>query len=89
MHEEIMAKVKKKGCTLLLPDVTEFFPMNEVKTFPVSLFQTFCNEAFVRIQTNLNQLKDPKQLSDYKAMAEISKSVCAQGTPVQGNPLGV
>jgi len=37
---------------------------------------------------NLNQLKNPEDLENYKTMAKISEAVCAKNAPVQGNPLG-
>jgi hypothetical protein len=52
------------------------------------LFQTFANEATDRIHYNLNALKDPSKLNNFKNMAEISKKICENGATVQANPLG-
>ncbi|TRY78408.1 hypothetical protein TCAL_07844 [Tigriopus californicus] len=51
--------------------------------------KTYCNEAYDRVLRNLNALKNPTELSNFKSMAEISKGMCESGQAVQGNPLGV
>merc|ERR1719494_373910 len=48
----------------------------------------WCAEAQSRIMSNLNELKNPDRLSNYKSMAEISKNVCSKNGPVQAGPLG-
>merc|ERR1719187_740928 len=48
----------------------------------------WCAEAQSRIMSNLNELKNPDRLSNYKSMAEISKNVCSKNGPVQVGPLG-
>ena len=52
-------------------------------------FQTFCSEAYERVVSNLNAIRDPSQLQNFKNMSEVSKSMCEVGHVVQGNPLGV
>merc|ERR1711915_435041 len=47
------------------------------------------SESYERIMNNLNQLKSPETLENYKTMAKISEGVCNKVAPVQGNPLGV
>jgi very long chain acyl-CoA dehydrogenase len=51
--------------------------------------KVWCSEAYTRIQQNLDILKNPTALQNFKTMAEISKSVCESVGPVQGNPLGL
>lgn len=51
--------------------------------------KVWCNEAFERINRNLNMLKNPTNLENFKIMAKISEGVCERVSPVQGNPLGV
>merc|ERR1712192_219942 len=51
--------------------------------------KVWCAEAYTRITNNLNELKNPERLSNYKSMAEISKNVCSKNGPVQGGPLGI
>ena len=63
--------------------------MIAAQVIPIFLFQTFCNQAYNRVVDNLNALKDPVELSDFKTMAEISKGVCKNGGLDYGNPLGV
>merc|ERR1719394_1888446 len=48
----------------------------------------WCAEAQSRIMSNLNELKNPDRLSNYKSMADISKNVCSKNGPVQAGPLG-
>eukprot|EP00092_Neocalanus_flemingeri_P031376 GFUD01034079.1.p1 GENE.GFUD01034079.1~~GFUD01034079.1.p1 ORF type:complete len:647 (-),score=148.34 GFUD01034079.1:125-2065(-) len=50
--------------------------------------KVWCNESYARIMDNLNQLKNPEVLDNFKTMAKISEGVCAKVAPVQGNPLG-
>merc|ERR1719365_59914 len=50
--------------------------------------KVWCRQAHTRIMDNLNQLKNPEDLENYKTMAKISEAVCAKNAPVQGNPLG-
>jgi len=51
--------------------------------------KVWCKEAHTRVMNNLNELKNPERLSNYKSMAEISKNVCSKNGPVQVGPLGV
>ncbi len=51
--------------------------------------KTFCSEASARVRANLDATQDPTVLTNFKNMAEISKAVCMEGTPVQKHPLGV
>jgi len=50
--------------------------------------KVWCSEAYTRIMDNLNQLKNPEILDNFKTMSKISEGVCARNAPVQGNPLG-
>merc|ERR1712142_1263191 len=50
--------------------------------------KVWCNESYKRIEDNLNQLKNPEVLENFKSMAKISEAVCDRNAPVQGNPLG-
>jgi very long chain acyl-CoA dehydrogenase len=50
--------------------------------------KVWCAEAYKRIEDNLNQLKNPEVLENFKSMAKISEAVCDRNAPVQGNPLG-
>ena len=50
--------------------------------------KVWCRQSYGRIMDNLNQLKNPEDLENYKTMAKISEAVCAKNAPVQGNPLG-
>merc|ERR1719295_1175070 len=51
--------------------------------------KVWCQEAHTRVMNNLNELKNPERLSNYKSLAEISRNVCSKNGPVQGGPLGV
>merc|ERR1719249_194418 len=51
--------------------------------------KVWCQESHTRVMNNLNELKNPERLSNYKSMAEISRNVCSKNGPVQGGPLGV
>jgi len=51
--------------------------------------KVWCNESYNRIMDNLNQIKNPEVLSNFKTMSKISEGVCGKNAPVQGNPLGV
>jgi len=50
--------------------------------------KVWCRQSYDRIMTNLNELKNPETLENYKTMAKISEAVCSKNAPVQGNPLG-
>merc|ERR1719429_751212 len=50
--------------------------------------KVWCRQSYDRIMDNLNELKNPEVLENYKSMAKISEAVCAKNAPVQGNPLG-
>ena len=38
---------------------------------PKALFQTFCEEANMRVTANLNTLRDPVQLKGFKSMGRF------------------
>merc|ERR1719239_1031338 len=50
--------------------------------------KVWCNEAIVRVTKNLDEIKNPTDLDNFKTMTKISEGVCDRVTPVQGNPLG-
>merc|ERR1711923_240919 len=50
--------------------------------------KVWCRQSYDRIMDNLNELKNPEVLDNYKTMAKISEAVCDKNAPVQGNPLG-
>merc|ERR1719410_2922599 len=50
--------------------------------------KVWCSQAYDRIMDNLNQLKNPEVLENFKTMSKISEGVCTKVAPVQGNPLG-
>jgi len=51
--------------------------------------KVWCSESYDRIMKNLNELKNPDTLANYKTMAKISEGVCSTVAPVQGNPVNV
>merc|ERR1711876_77714 len=51
--------------------------------------KAFSNEANLRIAASLGALKNTTQLETFKMMSHISKNVCENSSPVQGNPLGI
>jgi len=51
--------------------------------------KVWCSESYDRIIKNLNELKNPDTLANYKTMAKISEGVCSTVAPVQGNPVNV
>jgi len=69
-------------CTKSLNDGLESAHHEEMMT------KVWCSEAYNRIMDNLNQLKNPEILDNFKTMSKISEGVCARNAPVQGNPLG-
>ena len=52
-------------------------------------FQAFANEANIRVIQNLGALRNQTQLDTLSMMSKISKDVCENNAPVQGNPLGI
>jgi len=50
--------------------------------------KVWCNEAIERVTKNLDEIKNPTDLENFKTMTKISEGVCDRVTPVQGNPLG-
>merc|ERR1719295_8351 len=50
--------------------------------------KVWCRQSYDRIMDNLDELKNPEVLDNYKTMAKISEAVCDKNAPVQGNPLG-
>lgn len=51
--------------------------------------KAFANEANIRVIQNLGALRNPTQLDTFSMMSQISKNVCENSAPVQGNPLGI
>jgi len=51
--------------------------------------KAFANEANLRIAQDLGALRNPTHLETYALMSQISKNVCENNSPVQGNPLGI
>merc|ERR1719454_410201 len=51
--------------------------------------KAFANEANIRVIQNLGALRNPTQLDTFSMMSQISKNVCENNAPVQGNPLGI
>merc|ERR1711935_212006 len=51
--------------------------------------KAFANEANMRVIQNLGALRNPTQLGTFSMMSQISKNVCENNAPVQGNPLGI
>merc|ERR1712060_541217 len=69
-------------CTKSLNDGVESAHHEEM------MAMVWCNESYGRIMDNLNQLKNPEVLDNFKTMSKISEAVCEKVAPVQGNPLG-
>merc|ERR1711876_126797 len=69
-------------CTKTLNEGLESAHQEELMT------KVWCRQSYARIMDNLDQLKNPEDLNDYKTMAKISEAVCEKNAPVQGNPLG-
>merc|ERR1740131_816858 len=69
-------------CTKSLNDGVESAHHEEM------MAKVWCAEAYKRIEDNLNQLKNPEVLENFKSMAKIPEAVCDRNAPVQGNPLG-
>merc|ERR1712242_254067 len=53
------------------------------------LTKAFANEANLRVIQNLGALRNPTHLETFSMMSQISKNVCENSSPVQGNPLGI
>merc|ERR1719222_436636 len=53
------------------------------------MVKAFANEANIRVIQNLGALRNPTQLDTFSMMSQISKNVCENNAPVQGNPLGI
>merc|ERR1719445_262424 len=43
--------------------------------------KVWCRQSYTRIMDNLNELKNPEVLDNYKAMSKISQSVCDKNMP--------
>ena len=69
-------------CTKSLNEGMESAHQEELMT------KVWCRQSYDRIMSNLNELKNPETLENYKTMAKISEAVCSKNAPVQGNPLG-
>jgi len=70
-------------CTKSLNEGVESAHHEEMMT------KVWVNESYTRIMDNLNQLKNPEVLDNFKTMSKISENVCSKVAPVQGNPLGI
>merc|ERR1712223_1434120 len=53
------------------------------------LTKAFANEANLKVIQNLGALRNPTHLETFSMMSQISKNVCENSSPVQGNPLGI
>merc|ERR1719410_786 len=53
------------------------------------LTKAYANEANFRVAQNLGALRNPTHLETFGMMSQISKNVCENSAPVQGNPLGI
>jgi len=51
--------------------------------------KAYANEANFRVAQNLGALRNPTHLETFSMMSQISKNVCENSAPVQGNPLGI
>merc|ERR1712142_1135292 len=51
--------------------------------------KAYANEANFRVAQNLGALRNPTHLDTFNMMSQISKNVCENSAPVQGNPLGI
>jgi len=51
--------------------------------------KAFANEANMRIAQNLGALRNPTSLETFGLMSQISKNICENNAPIQGNPLGI
>ena len=69
-------------CTKSISEGLESAHQEELMT------KVWCRQSYDRIMDNLDELKNPETLENYKTMAKISEAVCAKNAPVQGNPLG-
>merc|ERR1719429_390926 len=69
-------------CSKSLSEGLESAHQEEIMT------KVWCRQSYERIMDNLNELKNPEVLDNYKTMAKISEAVCDKNAPVQGNPLG-
>merc|ERR1719325_69119 len=65
-------------CTKTLNEGLESAHQEELMT------KVWCRQSYARIMDNLDQLKNPEDLNDYKTMAKISEAVCEKNAPVQG-----
>ena len=77
-----LCKIFVVRCTKTLNDGMESAHQEELMT------KVWCRQSYDRIMNNLNELKNPEALENYKTMAKISEAVCSKNAPVQGNPLG-
>jgi len=53
------------------------------------LTKAYANEANIRVAQNLGALRNPTHLDTFNMMSQISKNVCENNSPVQGNPIGI
>ena len=82
MYFVSLCKIFVVRCTKTLNDGMESAHQEELMT------KVWCRQSYDRIMNNLNELKNPEALENYKTMAKISEAVCSKNAPVQGNPLG-
>ena len=64
-------------CTKSISEGLESAHQEELMT------KVWCRQSYDRIMDNLNELKNPETLENYKTMAKISEAVCSKNAPVQ------
>lgn len=62
---------------------------HRVQNYYFLFLQAFANEANMRVAQNLGALRNPTTLDTFNMMSQISKNICENNAPVQGNPLGI
>ncbi|ODM98031.1 Very long-chain specific acyl-CoA dehydrogenase, mitochondrial [Orchesella cincta] len=55
----------------------------------VLMTKVFCNEAIERVRFNVNGMKAPSSIENYKIMSQISQTICKNGGVAHANPLGI
>ncbi|ODM98042.1 Very long-chain specific acyl-CoA dehydrogenase, mitochondrial, partial [Orchesella cincta] len=55
----------------------------------VLMTKVFCNEAIERVRYNINGMKAPASIENYKTMSQISQTICKNGGVAHVNPLGI
>jgi very long chain acyl-CoA dehydrogenase len=75
--------------TVSLSRVTKSLEQNKsTSDYEVKLVKAFCYEATQRVKNNLALVRNPNDVSNFKAMSEIAKEMCQAGGVVQEHPLG-